>query len=127
MFKYKVWLLIGMIGFSYALLAQTNPYSQWVKENYPTTNSNVEEMIRKVYGDDNQEKFAFLVEYQAKSLYNLFELMKKEDADWTLFSSALTQWSQSDPTERNENWWEWPATNWKKVESEYLFLLENKE
>ena len=119
-------LLILCLSAIEALSQEENPYSTWVKDNYPTTYTNIESMIAKVYGNENQKKFDFLVEYQAKALYNLFELLEKPDADWESFSSALTQWSQSDPTARSENWWEWPDTNWHKVESEYLFLIDTK-
>lgn len=103
-----------------------NPYSDWVKENYPTTFENISQMITKVYGNDNADKFNFLVEYQAKSLYNIFDLLEKEDANWELFSTALNQWSLSKVEDRGEDWWDWPDTNWKKVESEYLFLVDTQ-
>ncbi|MFT6136595.1 MAG: hypothetical protein ACJAZM_003100, partial [Cyclobacteriaceae bacterium] len=103
-----------------------SPYTDWVKTNYPETHTRLEALITKVYGNDNEKKFNFLVEYQAKSLYSLFELLKEEKADWALFSTALSQWSQSELDQRGENWWEWPDTNWNKVESEYLFLLDTK-
>ncbi|MFZ9045646.1 MAG: hypothetical protein ACO2ZZ_07250 [Cyclobacteriaceae bacterium] len=101
-----------------------NPYSDWMKENYPSTHENIKEMITRVYGNDNEKKFNFLIEFQAKSLYNIFDLLDEEKANWDLFSTALNQWTQSKVEDRGENWWEWPDTNWKKVESEYLFLLD---
>ena len=127
MLKHLLIFLALYLSTSIPSFSQTsNPYSAWVEENYPVTYTNIGEMIRKVYGDGNEDKFKFLVEFQAKSLYNLFELLNKEDADWELFSTALTQWTQSKPEGRSENWWEWPDTNWNKVESEYLFLLDTK-
>lgn len=125
----KVFFLFAISSlFFLQLVAQENenPYTSWVKENYPVTHDNIASMISRVYGDQDAQKFNFLVEYQAKSLYNVFELMKKEDAQWEMFSTALSQWSLSKVEDRGENWWEWPDTNWKKVESEYLFLIDTQ-
>jgi hypothetical protein len=130
MFKRLSILLIILMTFSsHPIFAQDSktPYTDWMLENYPVTHTNVENMITRVYGNDNPDKFSFLVEFQAKSLYNIFDLMKKEEANWEVFSVALNQWSQSKVENRGENWWEWPDTNWKKVESEYLFLLDTQE
>ena len=64
MLKHLLIFLALYLSTSIPSFSQTsNPYSAWVEENYPVTYTNIGEMIRKVYGDGNEDKFKFLVEF----------------------------------------------------------------
>ena len=52
---------------------------------------------------------------------------QKPEADLVILEQALKKWTQSSESERGDNWWEWPATNWVRVERDYKKLLAEKK
>ncbi len=109
------------------VLGQENPNTAWVEKENPVSYQNIKAMVEKVWGDDDDKRNAYLIELHCLSLSNVLKEMNKPEADWDILVKALDKWSKSEVTDRGENWWEWPDTNWMKVESEYRFLLETKK
>ena len=105
--------------------SQENPYTTWAQEENPASYANIKTMVEKVWGADDDKRNAYLIELHCLSLNNVIQEMNKDEADWDILVKALDKWSRSAVADRGENWWEWPDTNWMKVESEYRFLLEN--
>ncbi|MDH5609976.1 MAG: hypothetical protein OEY56_10890 [Cyclobacteriaceae bacterium] len=106
---------------------QSQTYTEWVKQEYEVSYTNIQSMVEKIWGNTDAKKTGLLVEMQCRALYMLFDAMNKKDANWEYLVQALDKWSVSTVEDRSDKWWEWPHTNWMKVESEYYFLLDTNQ
>ncbi len=120
-------LLLIFTCISYSATAQDNPYIAWAEKEYPIAYDNIKDLVDSVWGSDDPARNKYIIELQCRSLNIILTEMGKETADWDLLVKALDKWSRADVSERGENWWDWPDTNWMKVESEYKILLATKE
>ncbi|MFY0686282.1 MAG: hypothetical protein JXQ90_03905 [Cyclobacteriaceae bacterium] len=128
-FKFMaIYLMLMCISLGYASAQEKgldNIYTSWAEKQVPVAYENISNMVERVWGADDAKKNAYLVEMHCQSLNKVLVLMEKEDANWDLLGKALEKWTQSEETARKSNWWEWPDTNWMKVEYEYRKLLAN--
>ncbi len=123
--KNIIYILGFLLCFSFhPVLAQDEEYAsntEWAQSQFPTSYERVKGMVEDVWGSEDPNKVANLIELHITSLRNLMNMY--EEADLKAFSKALDKWSRTTDEERMENWWHWPNTNWMKVEEEYNKLM----
>ena len=118
--------IVFLLSYTHISFAQSStPNKDWVQENYVSTHENVMEMISKVWGTENSEQANYLAELQCLAFSKMLITMSKSEANFSYLEQAMNKWSQYKGVDRAEkNWWEWPDTNWIKVEYEYKYLTE---
>lgn len=107
---------------------QETPYTDWAKKDYPKAQENIKTMVTKVWGSDNGAQTNYLIELHCLSFYNVIVYMSGDEANWNNLEKSMVKWSQYKGADRAEmDWWDWPDTNWMKVEYEYKLLLEKSK
>lgn len=96
-------------------------YTTWCKENIPVAHSEITKMVKKIWDDDT--KASPLIELHCKSLNQLLIKIQSEGVNEEHLKAALAKWTQAPDDLKGQNWWEWPDTNWMRVQSEYVSLL----
>ena len=116
-------VLLLLFGAIYAQEYDSN--IAWAAATFPKSHESVKNMVEEVWGADDPNKVASLMELHLTALRNLMD--GYEEADLKAFSQALDKWSRTTEEQRMENWWHWPNTNWMKVEEEYKKLTMSNE
>lgn len=122
----KVFFFLFLFCFGFGSYTQSldEIYTNWAKENIPNSHGQIEQMVMKIWGDD-ESRIKPLIELHCKSLNKLLIKIQSEGPNQEALAQALTKWSEAPDNARTEKWWEWPDTNWIRVEGEYNSLLEN--
>ncbi len=99
-------------------------YTNWAKDNIPKSHQQIEQMVVKIWGDD-ASRTAPLIEMHCKALNQLLTKIQLEGPDVESLTFALNKWSQAPEDLRTQEWWEWPDTNWIRVQGEYNTLIND--
>lgn len=103
------------------------PFTDWVKSEFPTSHKSIEALIATKYGTDDLNQNKYMIELQCNSFNNVLVFMNAEDASWEILEKALVYGCTYTGSDRTTmDWWEWPQTDWTKVEYEYKLLLDAK-
>lgn len=99
-------------------------YTSWAEREIPVAHENIVKMVNILW-PDNLQKAAPLVEAHCKALNRLLTEGQQGSLQAEQFQKALEKWSRAKENERKPEWWEWPDTNWIRVEVEYKQLLKS--
>ena len=115
-----------LVFISFSQKAQTldDIYTTWAKDNIPVAHNEITKVVKKIWGED-QSRAAPLIELHCKSLNLLLTKIQTEGVNQELLLQALTKWTEAPEDRKSQQWWEWPDTNWMRVQSEYESLLKN--
>ncbi len=102
-------------------------YSEWLEGLYPKSYENVNNMVKRIWGNNDPSKIGILVEVHCEAVSKLMDIRRSKDVDEKIFSAVLDKWSLSNDEERMANWYEWPHTNWVKVLQEYNKRIAEQE
>jgi len=119
-------VLILTLDFAHAQEMET-PFTDWVKNEFPVSHKCLEELIFAKYGSEDVNQNKYMIELQCNAFNNMLVFMNSDDANWEILEKALVYgctYKGSDLA--SLDWWEWPQTDWTKVEYEYKLLLDAK-
>jgi hypothetical protein len=119
------WFTIFILNVHNSHAQQETPYTDWAKKDYPKAQENINNMVTKIWGSDNAAQTNYLIELHCLSFYNIIVYMSGDQAKWDILEKSMVKWSQYKGADRAEmDFWDWPDTNWMKVEYEYKLLIE---
>jgi hypothetical protein len=114
-------LVIGIL-FSTSAQSLDEVYSSWAEKEIPVSYGQIRTMVEKVYGQD-ATRTRPIIELHCKALNAILMEVQAGKIDINILAQALEKWSQSKEAQRVEQWWEWPDTNWMRVQTEYKTLV----
>ena len=101
------------------------PYSDWVKSEFSSSYKSIVTLIESKYGTEDTKQNLYMMELQCNAFNNVLVFMNSDSADWSILEKSLVHGCSYKGTDRGDmDWWEWPQTDWIKVEYEYKLLLE---
>ncbi len=121
----RLQIVIFLVLLTFAGRAQSTLdeiYTTWAKDNIPKSHGQIVSMVNKVWGED-EKRTKPIIELQCKSLNQLLVKIQSEGVNQDFLFEALSKWSEAPEADRNQNWWEWPDTNWIQVQKTYNELL----
>ncbi len=120
-------LLFLVSTWSNGLGQQKTPYTDYIKENYPTSHTAIVSYVKGKNPDAEEKRMTFLIEYQCKALETLLLAMSEEGADFKVLYRSIEKITESEASERKSmDFWTWPKTDWAEVEYDYFFTIDTQ-
>ena len=120
-------LLLLIVALNAPFDQQKTPYTDYIKENYPTSYEAISSFVKEKNPDAEEKRMTFLIEYQCKALETLLLAMREEGADFKILYSSIEKITESTASERKSmDFWTWPKTDWAEVEYDDFFTIDTQ-